>query len=233
MKVYGLQKLTLLDYPGLVACTIFTGGCNFRCPFCHNALLVTRLEESKEGVMEEEEVLAFLKKRAGLLDGVCITGGEPLMQKDLKQFIEKVRNLGFKIKLDTNGSYPERLKELLDKGLLDYVAMDIKNSPDKYAVTCGLDIFNVEHIKESVEIIKNSGVDHEFRTTSVKGFHNIDSFEKIGNWLAGDDKYFIQNFKDSGNLIKEGLDGFNKDELNEFLNVVIKNLPKAELREID
>ncbi|MBE7057293.1 MAG: anaerobic ribonucleoside-triphosphate reductase activating protein [Ruminococcaceae bacterium] len=233
MKIYGLQKLTLLDYPGLVACTIFTGGCNFRCPFCHNALLVTRLEESKNGVMEEEEVLSFLKKRVGLLDGVCITGGEPLMQKDLTQFIEKVRLLGFKIKLDTNGSYPEKLKELLEKGLLDYVAMDIKNSPDRYAETCGLDIFNVEHIKESVEILKNSGVNHEFRTTVVKEFHDRKSFEDVGKWLSGEDKYYIQNFKDSGNLIKEGLRGFSKDELNEFLSVVKKFIPGAELREVE
>ena len=230
MQIYGLQKLTLLDFPRKTACTIFTGGCNFRCPFCHNGDLVLG---SLPEPINTDELFAFLKKRSGVLDGVCITGGEPLMQKDLTQFIKKVKELSFKIKLDTNGSYPERLKELLDLGLVDYVAMDIKNSPDKYAKTCGLDILNVDNIKESVEIIKNSGVDYEFRTTAVGNFHDIDSFEKIGEWLAGENKYFIQNFKDSGNLIQEGLAGFSKEELEEFLAVVRKRVPKAELREID
>lgn len=233
MKFYGLQKLTLIDYPGQVACTIFTGGCNFRCPFCHNALLVTRMEESQQGVMNQEEVLAFLKKRAGLLDGICISGGEPLMQKDLPQFVGRARELGYKIKLDTNGSYPERLKALVEQGLLDYVAMDIKNSPERYAKAAGLDIFNVDHIKESVEILKNSGVEHEFRTTVVREFHDKESFEKIGKWLQGEAKYFIQNFKDSGNLIEEGLSGFSKAELVEFLEVVRQWVPEAELREVE
>lgn len=233
MKFYGLQKLTLLDYPGLVACTVFTGGCNFRCPFCHNALLVTRMQESRSGIMEQEEVLAFLKKRAGLLEGICITGGEPLMQKDLQQFIEKARKLGYKIKLDTNGSYPERLQALIEQGLLDYVAMDIKNSPEAYGKTAGLDIFNVEHIKESVEILKNSGVDYEFRTTVVREFHSRESFEEIGRWIQGDSKYFLQGFKDSGNLIEEGLSGFTKAEMEEFLEIMRQWVPGAELREVE
>lgn len=233
MKFYGLQKLTLLDYPGLVACTVFTGGCNFRCPFCHNALLVTEIEESQQWVMEQEAVLAFLEKRAGLLEGVCISGGEPLMQKDLQQFIEKARALGYRIKLDTNGSYPERLRELLKQELLDYVAMDIKNSPEAYGRTAGLDIFNVEHVQESVEILKKIGVEHEFRTTAVRELHSAENFEGIGKWLQGAPRYFLQNFRDSGNLIEEGLSGFSKEELNEFLRIVRQWVPAAELREVE
>ncbi|MGN1117523.1 MAG: anaerobic ribonucleoside-triphosphate reductase activating protein, partial [Acutalibacteraceae bacterium] len=165
MKIYGLQKMTLLDFPGKVACTLFTGGCNFRCPFCHNARLVTELD--KDEVYSEEEIFEYLRKRVGILDGVCITGGEPLMNADIADFITKVRELGYAVKLDTNGSYPETLKNLIDRGLVDYIAMDIKNTPEKYAQTIGVKKFDFTPIKKSIEIIMQSGVPYEFRTTVV------------------------------------------------------------------
>ena len=160
MKFYGIQKLTLLDYPGNLACTLFTGGCNFRCPFCHNALLVTELDENY--VIDEEEVLAFLEKRKGRLDGVCVTGGEPLINKNIGDFLEKVKALGFKIKLDTNGTNPALLKNLVSRGLVDYAAMDIKNSPEKYAATVGLEKLDMSQIEESVAFLLSDAVDYEF-----------------------------------------------------------------------
>lgn len=203
MKISGFQKMTLLDYPGKVAAILFTSGCNFRCPFCHNASLVTHIDDSH--FFSEEEVLEYLKKRQGILDGVCITGGEPLLQEDIGEFIEKIKALGYAVKLDTNGFLPKRLKALLDKGLIDYVAMDIKNSPEKYGQTVGIENFPISPIEESIELLKNGKIDYEFRTTVVKEFHTEDDIEAIAKWISGAKRYFLQSFLDSGDLISDGL----------------------------
>lgn len=214
MKIYGLQKLTLLDYPKKTACTIFTGGCNFRCPFCHNALLVTDIDNSN--TYTEEEILDFLAKRKGLLDGVCITGGEPLMQNDIAEFIKKIKELGYKVKLDTNGTFPEKLAELLKNRLVDYVAMDIKNSKEKYAETAGIKNINLSDIEKSINLLKSSDIDYEFRTTVVKEFHTEADIEKIAEWIRGAKGYFLQNFEDSGNLIGENMSPVEKDTLDKM-----------------
>ena len=193
MLIAGLQKLTLLDYPGTVACTVFTGGCNFRCPFCHNAPLV--LPELMGQDTDEEQVLAFLKKRQGVLDGVAITGGEPLLHKDIGAFLEKVRALGFKIKLDTNGSFPDRLQEIISAGLVDRVAMDIKNAPELYAKTVGLPALDLAPIERSKELLLRGDVDYEFRTTVVKGLHTEESITGAAKWLAGAKEYYLQQFQ--------------------------------------
>ena len=230
MKFYGMQKMTLLDYPGYVACTLFTGGCNFRCPFCHNALLVLDLDENY--TIPEEEVLAFLKKRQGLLDGVCVTGGEPLINKDIGDFLSKVKELGFKIKLDTNGTNPALLKELVSQNLVDYVAVDIKNSPEKYAETVGLKSFDMSTINETVNFLMNGSVDYEFRTTVTKQFHTEKSMEEAARFIRGAKRYFLQNFVDSGNLIGSGITGQSKEEMEKLLAVVKKYVPDSHLRGI-
>ncbi len=227
MNIQGLQKLTLLDYPGKVACTLFLGGCNLRCPFCHNAALVT---ETHTPFMSADEFFAFLKKRQGILDGVCITGGEPLLYTDTVELIKGIRELGFSVKLDTNGCYPDRLGQLIDKHLLDYVAMDIKNSPQKYGLTSGRDNLDLTPIYESVELLKNGRIDHEFRTTVVREFHTIDDIEAIAKWLSGDEKYFLQSFVDSGNTITKGLTQIPHEELEKMLEKARKYLPGAALR---
>lgn len=230
MKFYGMQKMTLLDYPGYVACTLFTGGCNFRCPFCHNALLVLDLDENY--TIPEEEVLAFLKKRQGLLDGVCVTGGEPLINKDIGDFLSKVKELGFKIKLDTNGTNPALLKELVSQKLVDYVAVDIKNSPEKYAETVGLKSFDMSTINQTVNFLMSGCVDYEFRTTVTKQFHTEKSMEEAARFIRGAKRYFLQNFVDSGNLIGSGITGQSKEEMEKLLSVVKKYVPDSCLRGI-
>ena len=212
MKISGFQKLTLLDFPGKTAATIFTGGCNMRCPFCHNALLVTELSETED--ISEDEVFAYLNKRKGILDGVCITGGEPLLRKDIADFIRKIKAMGLAVKLDTNGSYPERLIPLVEEGLIDYIAMDIKNSKEKYPETSGVENFDVSPIEESVSYIMSCGVDYEFRTTVVRELHEIEDIEKIGQWIKGAKRYFLQNFVDSGNLIGNNLTSHNRETLD-------------------
>ena len=211
MQFSGFQKLTLLDFPGHVACTLFTAGCNFRCPFCHNAALVTHIDNS--AFYSEEYILDYLKKRTGVLDGVCITGGEPLMHKELPDFIAKVKALGYKVKLDTNGSYPDRLESLIGSGNIDYVAMDIKNCREKYLLTADCseqDLFNVE---KSVDLLLQKKIDFEFRTTVVKEYHTIDDIKKIAEWINGAEKYFLQNFIDSGDLIKNNLSAHDEKTL--------------------
>jgi pyruvate formate lyase activating enzyme len=168
MQINGFQKLTLLDFPEKTACIVFTAGCNFRCPFCHNASLVTHIDNSYN--VSEEEVFSYLKKRKGLIEGVCISGGEPLLQPDIKEFIQKVKDLGYSVKLDTNGSSPQKLIDLVNSGLVDYVAMDIKNSKEKYPLTAGINNLNMADIEKSVEILKESNIPYEFRTTAVKNF---------------------------------------------------------------
>lgn len=226
MKISGLQKLTLLDYPGKMACTVFTYGCNFRCGFCHNALLVT--EENSDNI-SEDEFFSFLKKRQGILEGVCITGGEPTLQPDLREFITKVRSLGYAVKLDTNGTNPRLLKSLIDENLLDYVAMDIKHSPDKYDFICGCEV-DIDSIKESVSIIIDSGIDHEFRTTTVREYHTAEDFDAIAEWIKGDSKYFLQHFKDSGNLIGDNLSPLNQEEMTAYAEAIRNKVPNVALR---
>lgn len=201
MKILGIQKTTLLDFPGHVAATIFVGGCNFRCPFCHNGDLV--LSPGELSPFSEEEILAFLKKRQGILDGVCITGGEPTLQPDLELFIRKIKSLDYQVKLDTNGYRPEVLQSLLEQGLLDYVAMDIKASRENYSLATGLSprTMDIERIEKSVCLLMESKIDYEFRTTVVKGIHTIRDFEQIGEWLRDCRAYYLQSYTENENII--------------------------------
>lgn len=230
MRIDGFQKMTLLDFPGKVACTVFTGGCNFRCPFCHNALLVTELSESPG--FTADEIFSFLKKRRGLLDGVAITGGEPLMNPDIIDFIREIRKLGYAVKLDTNGSYPERLKEIAGEGLVDYIAMDIKNCKEKYAETIGLSQYDLSKICESVDFLKSGAVDYEFRTTVVKEFHTVEDIRKAAEWISGAPRYFLQNFVDSGNLICSSVSGVGKEIMLEMKSAAEDFVPNTEIRGI-
>lgn len=214
MNICGLQKLSMVDYPGKLAATVFTGGCNLRCPFCHNALLVTRLNESPR--LDTEEVLRFLKSRKGLLDAVVLSGGEPLLQPDAADFLTAVKDMGYLVKLDTNGCYPKALGDILNRNLVDYVAMDIKNSKEKYAATVGIPGLDITGVEESIHLIRQSGVDYEFRTTAVRQLHTEEDFAAIGRWLQGSKNYYIQNFVDSGNLIGSNMSGFSKEELEVF-----------------
>ena len=227
MKIGGLQKLTLLDFPGRCACTVFTVGCNLRCPFCHNAPLVTGQEPALIG---EDEILSLLKKRQGVLDGVCFTGGEPLLQPDLAALIREIRALGFAVKLDTNGTLPDRLQALLDEGLLDYVAMDIKNSPERYAETVGVPGFDVTNIDRSIRILQNGNVPFEFRTTVVKELHTPKDFQQIAEWIAGAEPYFLQQFVDSGDLIEGGFSACSKAEMEGFLPLISPKVPRVAIR---
>ena len=230
MRIDGLQKMTLLDFPGKVACTVFTGGCNFRCPFCHNALLVTELPENPDYTVDE--ILSFLKKRSGLLDGVAITGGEPLMNPDIANFIKKIRDLGYAVKLDTNGSYPDRLKSIVGEGLVDYVAMDIKNCREKYAETIGLNSYDLSKIEESVEFLKSGTVDYEFRTTVVNEFHTVEDIRKAAEWIKGAKRYFLQNFVDSGNLIDGSVTGVGKQTMLDMQKAAADFVSQTEIRGI-
>ncbi len=224
----GFQKMTMLDFPGRIACTLFSGGCNFRCPFCHNAgLVIGQMPEQ----IPEEEILSYLNKRKGVLDGVCFTGGEPLLQRDIAEFMRKVKDMGYKIKLDTNGSNPEKLIELVRSGLVDYVAMDIKNSKEKYALTCGTEI-DLPAIERAVEFLKEGGVDYEFRTTIVREFHTESDMIAIGKWLEGAEKYFLQAFVDSGAIIGEGLSPLPKTEMERFVSTLKPFVKKVQIRGI-
>ena len=231
MDIQGLQKVTLLDFPGRVACTVFLAGCNFRCPFCHNASLVTHVDPGRN--IPEEEVISFLKKRRGVLDGVCITGGEPLLAAGLDRFIREIKDMGYEVKLDTNGSNTERLKTLAGSGMIDYVAMDIKNAPNKYASTIGIDGYDMSNIFRSVEYLMSGTVPFEFRTTVVREFHKREDFEEIGRWLKGAPRYYLQGFVDSGDLIQPGLRAYTKDIMEQALKIVRKYVPLAELRGIE
>ncbi len=226
---FGLQKMTLLDYPGKVACTVFSCGCNFRCPFCHNPELVTGCG-SASGMMPEEEIFAFLQKRSGLLEGVCITGGEPLLHPEMPDVIARIRDLGFQVKLDTNGSFPDRLQEVMEKGLVDYVAMDIKNAPAKYAVTAG-SAEALPLVERSVEILKNGNVPFEFRTTVTGNLHEPADFAAIGRWIRGTERYFLQAFLDSGEVLKQDA-GYpvSAAQLQACLAAVQEFVPQAVIR---
>ena len=230
MDIQGLQKLTLLDWPGRVACTIFLGGCDFRCPFCHNRDLVTG---PLPAAMDSGELLAFLAKRKGLLDGVCVTGGEPLLRPGLEGLLEEIKALGFPIKLDTNGSHPQLLARLWSLGLVDYAAMDIKNSPERYGETAGVPGLDLGPIRESVSWLLEGHVDYEFRTTLVRELHRPEDLDAIAAWLAGAPRYYLQNFVDSGNLIGRGYHGFTAEQLQGFAERVRPFFGAVELRGID
>lgn len=231
MQIYGFNKTTLLDYPEHVAATVFTGGCNFRCPFCHNGGLV--LSPNPEERIEEEEVLSYLKKRKGILEGVCITGGEPTLQKDLRNFICKVKDMGHLVKLDTNGYRPQVLWNLMQEGLLDYVAMDIKASKENYAVAAGVEGLDISRIEESVGILKGDKVPYEFRTTVVKGIHSIEEFEEIGQFLAGSRAYYLQQYRENDNVIVQGYDAFSKADMESMALLARKYIDKVVLRGVE
>ena len=224
----GMQKLTLLDYPGKVACTLFTKGCNFYCPFCHNAFLVD--VDGREESISSEYVIDYLKKRKGILDGVCITGGEPLIHNALTDFIKEVKDIGYSIKLDTNGSFPKKLKALVEDGLIDYVAMDVKNCLSKYHITSGCDTLNLAHIEESIDFLLEGRVDYEFRTTVVKELHTPQDIDALTIRIAGADKYFIQSFVDSGNILMENLHPVDEETLKIMENTAKKNIKTACIR---
>ena len=230
MKIHGLQKMTLLDFPGHVACTVFLGGCDFRCPFCHNFELV---DGTAEPLMDDGEFFSFLEKRRGLLDGVAVTGGEPCLHPGLPDFFARVRGLGFMTKLDTNGFHPEALRTLFGRGLVDYVAMDIKNSPEKYAATCGLESVELSPIRESISVIMESGVDYEFRTTVIDEFHEESDFDAVGEMIRGAKKYFIQPFADRDSVPFGNLHAPSREKLAEFEATAKKYVGSVSIRGID
>lgn len=230
MKFNGFQKLTLLDYPGKVACTLFTAGCNLRCPFCHNASLVTHIDNTN--IYNKEEILSYLGKRQGILEGVCISGGEPLMQAEIEDFIKEVKALGYSIKLDTNGFYPDKLISLVEKGLIDYVAVDIKNSYSKYAKTTGIENLDLSPLKRTVEFLLSGKVGYEFRTTIVEGLHTEADILDIGKTIKGAPRYFLQNFVDSGDLIGEGLCAISLENMKKMQKIAAQFVPNAEIRGI-
>lgn len=231
MQFQGLQKTTLLDYPGHLAAVVFTAGCNFRCPFCHNSdlVLIEREEADKktEGGMDGisvENVLKVLEKRKNILQGLCITGGEPTLQEGLSEFIQDVKGMGYLVKLDTNGYRPEVLRSLIERRLIDYIAMDVKNSPQKYSVTTGIKDLNVDIIDESIELIKKSSITHEFRTTVVKELHEMQDLIAMGKWIQGGMSYYIQAFQEGDTVICKGLHGYSEEELRESVMLLQKNV---------
>lgn len=231
MKINGLNKTTLLDYPEHVAATVFCGGCNFRCPFCHNSDLVLSYES--QPVISENEIFDFLNKRKNIISGVCITGGEPTLQGDLWKFIRQIKDIGLLVKLDTNGYRPDVIKRLVDGNLLDYIAMDIKSGLTNYPSASGVSGLNCDNIKESVDFIMNSGVQYEFRTTVVKGIHTKEDFVEINSLIKGCSLYFLQNYRDNENVIHPGFSGFTKEELEEFAELVRPYVGKVTLRGIE
>lgn len=230
MKLYGLQKMTLLDFPGHVACTVFLNGCDLRCPFCHNFELV---DGTAKPIMDEEEFLAFLEKRKGLLDGVAFTGGEPCLHSGLPSLMRKIREMGFAVKLDTNGCHPDMLEAILKEGLIDYAAMDIKNSPEKYAVTCGLSSMDLAPIRRSISLLQNSGIDFEFRTTVIEQFHQAEDFEAIGKMIQGAKKYFLQAFTDRDTVPYGGLCAPSREAMEAYRDIMLKYTDIAEIRGMD
>ena len=231
MRFSGFQKLTLLDFPGRAAATAFSPGCNFRCPFCHNARLV--LPDGAEESVAPEEILAYLRRRRGLLDGLCLTGGEPTLQADLAGFCREVKSLGLLVKLDTNGSRPDTVRRLIEAGLIDYVAMDVKNGRERYAETAGVPSLDLGPVEESVALLKEGRVDYEFRTTVVREFNDKNSFYGVADLISGAKKYYLQAFKDSGDLIDETLHGLTREEMEEILPIFDGKVDKIEIRGID
>lgn len=231
MYIQGFNKTSLLDYPGHLAAVIFTPGCNYRCPFCHNTDLV--LSRITEGTYDEGYVLDTLKKRRSILEGVCITGGEPTLQPDLIEFICKVRELGLKVKLDSNGYRPEILQKIVDERLVDYIAMDIKNSPSKYALTCGITNFNMENILKSIEILKDGSIEYEFRTTVVRELHTLEDLLEIADLIKGCKHYFLQSYIDSGHILESGYSAYSAKELKDLQKALLPIIPAVMFRGID
>lgn len=231
MQIHGLNKTTLLDYPEHVAATIFTGGCNFLCPFCHNKDLV--IFPNNQPKLSEYEVLSFLEKRKKILTGVCISGGEPTLQPDIEEFLYHIKSMGFLVKLDTNGYRPEVIRELYEEKLIDDIAMDIKGSLSHYSKLVGLTNVKTDFIKESINYIMNCGIRYEFRTTVVKELHTREDFEDIGKLICGSNAYFLQSYKDADTVIEHGYHCCTSEELEEFLTIVQKYVPNAKLRGVD
>ena len=229
MKIHGLQKMTLLDYPSKVAATVFLGGCDFCCPFCHNYELV---DGTAAPVMDDTELFSFLEKRKGLLDGVVITGGEPCLHSSLTDLITHIKNMGFLVKLDTNGYHPEIVRNLLSANLIDYIAMDIKNSREKYAITSGKKNIDTSILSESIDIIMNSGIDYEFRTTAIKELHSAEDFDEIGKWIQDARAYYIQQFTERDTVPDKSLTSPTESDMNAYLTAVKKHVPNSYLRGI-
>lgn len=228
MDIFGMEKLSLVDYDGKVACTLFTGACNFRCGFCHNAPLVTRLNEL--ALMDENEIFSFLKKRQGIIEGVCVSGGEPTLQKDLIPFIEKIKSLGYSVKLDTNGTDPDTVKSLYENGLVDFFAVDIKNDKNSYPEIIGVKNFNTAKIEKTVDYLITNVADYEFRTTLINEYHSAENMKKIGEWIKGAKKYRLQKFIPSSNCIAKGLSEVSEETAKEFIEIVKPFVPNTELR---
>lgn len=231
MEIHGFNKTTLLDYPGHLAATIFLGGCNFRCPFCHNGSLV--LSPSSMPTISYEKIFNTLSKRRGVLEGVCITGGEPTIYPGLKNFILRIKEMGYLVKLDTNGNNPDVLKDLVLNHLVDYVAMDVKNSLESYSISVGISNFNTDRIKESIDFLLQSNINYEFRTTIVREHHTINDIRSLGQMLEGAKAYYLQQFKDSGDLISNGLSAYSKEELQGFLNLLLPHIHTVSIRGVD
>lgn len=226
MNISGLEKLSVTDYPGYVSCIVFTQGCNFNCLFCHNSSLIP----FKKGSITEEEVLAYIEKRKNILDGVVITGGEPLLQSNIKEFIKKIKKIGLKVKLDTNGSNYTLLKELIDNDLIDYIAMDIKSDMTNYEQLTGFKKNNFDSIKDTIKLIENSNIDYEFRTTIIKEYHNLDNIINICMLINPKSKYYLQNYIDSENVLTKGLSGFTKEELQNMENKLREKYSNVKVR---
>lgn len=228
MKLYGLEKLSLVDYDGKVACTVFTGGCNFKCGFCHNGPLVTETETLAE--LSEKEVLDYVSSRKNILDGVCVTGGEPTLQKDLPDFLEKLKKTGLSVKLDTNGTNPAMIKSIIENNLADYFATDIKNDKEHYAEIIGFKKYDVSKIDKTLDYFKSYGVDYELRTTLIKEYHHAENIEKIGEWICGAKKYVLQKFKNSDTCITRSLNEVDQSTAEKFLEIAKKYVKNSKLR---
>ncbi len=231
MQICGFNKTTLLDYPDHLACGIFLGGCNFCCPFCQNGTLV--LSPGSQPSIPREEIIKHLKKRQGILEGICISGGEPTLAPDLLDFMTEIKELGYSIKLDTNGYRPDIVRAAMEQKLVDYIAMDIKSSPDEYPILCGKPNMDVGRIAETVTIIQTIGIKHEFRTTVVKPYHSTLTFESIGQWLKSHSPYYLQEFRDSEDVIQSGLSAYSLEEMLHFKEILLPYLPNTLLRGID
>jgi anaerobic ribonucleoside-triphosphate reductase activating protein len=214
MKIYGIEKFSMVDWDGKIVCTLFASGCNFRCPFCHNSSLA--LADGNE--LDIDDIFSFLEKRKGVLDGVCISGGEPTLNPDLEDFVKKIKDMGYKVKLDTNGTNPKAVQSLVEKKLVDYVAMDIKNSPHKYSSTIGNYALNLDDILATVNIIKKSNIPHEFRTTIIKEFHTEEDMKYIADLVDGCDKYVLQKYVDRDDCISHGYTAIDKETAQKWLN---------------
>ena len=231
MRIAGLQKLTLLDFPGHTACTVFTAGCNLRCPFCHNSELV--LPERTPPWLDEEEFFSFLSKRQGILEGVCVTGGEPLLQADIDRFLRRIKEMGFAVKLDTNGCFPQKLRQLVEQGLVDYVAMDVKNGRERYGETVGIADFDTAGVEESVQFLLSGVVDYELRTTVTVQHHDETSLSSLARWISGARRYALQSFRDSGDVLSAGLTPYSPEQMRHFVALVTPFVGEALLRGTD